>query len=182
MSKLMDELMAEMTRVKNLETEVNTTLKQLSDETGVARKEKANEIAEFLMKMTELLIQAKVIRDPSNSGCEYYSAIVKTGIYYQPKGGTVTYHLKLKITGHEVAVQTLPELSGNPLIYRGRLYSFFSDRVEYLIDQWSQATYDVVENHVAEIIKKAIAKRIEEATEKLKTANEKHDNYYGKEE
>ena len=177
---LMDELMAEMTRVKNLETEVNTTVKQLTDETGIARKEKANEIAEFLVKMMELLIQAKVIHDPSNPLCEYHSAIVKTGIYFQPKD-SVDYNLKLRITGREVDVQTLRDASGSTLIYRGKLYGFFSDCVEYLIDQWSQATYDAVENQIAEIIKKAIAKRIEEATEKLKTANEKHDNYYGKE-
>ena len=181
MSNLMDELMAEMNRVNNLETEVNKTVKQLSNESGLARQEKLKEICQFLLRMTDLLLQAKIIKPANISSCRYYSATVNTGIRFQNGTNAPWYSLKLEIRGDEVNVKYLPESSGATLIWKGNPYNYLTYCTEYLVDQWSQATYDAVENQIAEIIKKAIAKRIENATQKLKTANETHEKYYGKE-
>ena len=184
MSNLMDELMAEMNRVNNLETEVNKTVEQLSNESGLARQEKLKEICQFLLRMTGLLIQAKVIKPANSSSCRYYSATVNTGIRFQRKTPTndAPWHsLKLEIRGDAVNVKYLQESSEETLIWKGKPYGYLTDCTECLVDQWSQATYDTVENQIAEIIKKAIAKRIEDATQKLKTANETHEKYYGKE-
>lgn len=184
MSNLMDELMAEMNRVNNLETEVNKTVKQLSNESGLARQEKLKEICQFLLRMTDLLLQAKVIKPANHSSCRYYSATVNTGIRFQretPTHNAPWYSLKLVINGNEVNVKYLQESSGVTLIWKSKPYSILYDCTACLVDQWSQATYDTVENQIAEIIKKAIAKRIEDATQKLKTANETHEKYYGKE-
>ena len=184
MSNLMDELIAEMNRVNNLETEVNKTVKQLSNENGLARQEKLKEICQFLSRMTDLLLQAKIIKPANDSMCLYYSVTVNTGIRFQrktPTNDAPCYSLKLAIRGDEVNVKYLPESSGITLIWKGKPYGYLTDCTACLVDQWSQETYDAVENQVAEIIKKAIAKRIEEATQKLKTANETHEKYYGKE-
>ena len=113
MSKLMDELIAEMNRVNNLETEVNKTVNQLSNESGLARQEKLKEICQFLLRMTDLLLQAKVIKPANSSSCRYYSAIVNTGIRFQRK--TVSARIKRSNTDLErQAVWLLDGLYGMP--------------------------------------------------------------------
>ena len=122
MSNLMDELMAEMNRVNNLETEVNKTVNQLSHESGLARQEKLKEICQFLLRMTDLLLQAKVIKPANSSSCQYYSAIVNTGIRFQritPTNDAPCYSLKLAIYGNAVNVRYLQEASGVTLIWKG---------------------------------------------------------------
>ncbi len=156
MSNLMDELMAEIKRVKNLETEVNTAINATYAEVNKARTEKLAEIFAFINEISNAL------RDSSNGRYKWTYSI---GIMADKSYAKLFFH------------------DGYPsedMLYANLKHNYA--HAKYVIDNWDDATYTVVRNEVAKRIKEELARRIDDATKRLRTANEKHGKYYSKDE
>lgn len=185
MSKLMDELMAELDRVNNLEKEVDTTVKQLNNEVSISRTEKLKEIVAFCDRMHTFARQAGVQMKCGDQGWTANYMWTSAPGYYCD--GNYRWENALmfgnKRDGHAWLGYYLKG-SGE---FRARNYvteyiNMTDPPVISFIDGWNAETEQYIERRVTEEVKNAIARRIETATQKLHNANKDHEKYYGNDE
>ena len=183
MSKLMDELMAELDRVNNLEHEVDATVKQLGNEVSISRTEKLKEIVAFCDRIHTFARQAGV-----QSKCGAYGNCIANYMWTSAPGchrdGNHKWTNDLMFGRKSDAHAWLGVyMTGSGDFWRRHYVSEHMDisdeSVISFIDGWNAETEQYIERRVTEEVKNAIARRIETATQKLKNANEEHDKYYG---
>lgn len=186
MSKLMDELMAELNRVQNLEKEVDTTIKQLHNEVSISRTEKLKEIVAFCDRMHTFARQAGV-----QSKCGAYGNCIANYMWTSAPGrhrdGNHEWTNDLMFGRKNDAHAWLGVyMTGSGDFWKRNYLSEHVDMTDpsviSFIDGWNAETEQYIERRVTEEVKKAIARRIETATQKLHEANDEHDKYYGKDE
>ena len=186
MSKLMDELMAELNRVNSLEKEVDTTVKQLGNEVSISRTEKLKEIVAFCDRMHTFARQAGV-----QSKCGAYGNCVANYMWTSAPGrhrdGNHEWTNDLMFGRERDAHAWLGVyMTGSGDFWKRHYVSEYMDitdrSVISFIDGWDAETEQYIERRVTEEVKNAIARRIETATQKLKDANAEHGKYYGKDE
>ena len=186
MSKLMDELMAELNRVNDLEKEVSTTVEQLHNEVSLSRAEKLKGIIEFCDRMHNFAKQAGV---QTKSGA--YNSCMRDYMWTSAPG-------RVRDGNHEWTNDLMfgrkrdnhawlgVYMTGSGDFWKRNYLSEYVDSgdpsVISFIDGWSAETEQYIERRVTEEVKKAIARRIESATEKLHDANVEHAKYYGAKE
>lgn len=183
MSKLMDELMAELNRVNDLEKEVSTTVEQLHNEVSLSRAEKLKGIVEFCDRMHSFAKQAGVQTKSCINCTKDYMWVSAPG---RIRDGNHEWTNDLMFGRERDAHAWLGVyMTGSGDFWKRHYVSEYMDitdrSVISFIDGWNAETEQYIERRVTEEIKKAIARRIETATEKLHGANEEHAKYYGKE-
>lgn len=174
MSNLMDELMAEIKRVKNLETEVNTAINATYAEVNKARTEKLAEIFAFINEISNALRDAGMLK--------YSSSYLKVDTNITNSNGRYKWTYSIGIMADKSYAKLFFH-DGYPsedMLYANLKHNYA--HAKYVIDNWDDATYTVVRNEVAKRIKEELARRIDDATKRLRTANEKHGKYYSKDE
>lgn len=181
MSKLMDELMAELDRVNNLEHEVDATVKQLGNEVSISRTEKLKEIVAFCDRMNNFAKQACVQTKTCINCTKNYMWTSAPGCV---RDGNHKWTNDLMFGRKSDAHAWLGVyMTGSGDFWRRNYVSEYMDisdeSVISFIDGWNAETEQYIERRVTEEVKNAIARRIETATQKLKSANEEHDKYYG---
>ena len=177
MENLMAELMAEAERVKKLETEVKTAEENLNNQIGLARSEKLAEIVKFLDELNTLF---------KNACPGEYFVINTSGKY---KNGNHEWTNYLRFGNERVWIGLYMAGTGDfcPHTAVGEYMIHYStargyrEANENFVDKWSEDTRAFTEKQVAGAIRNVLAKRIEKATADLKKVNEKHEEYYGKE-
>ena len=184
MSKLMDELMAELNRVNNLEKEVDTTVAQLNNEVSVSRTEKLKEIVAFCDRMHTFAKEADVQTSGRYSNPRKWMFTSAPGRH---RDGNHEWTNDLMFGRKNDAHAWLGVyMTGSGDFWKRNYVTEHIDMedpsVISFIDGWNAETEQHIERSVEEEVKKAIARRIEAATQKLHDANKEHEKYYGKDD
>lgn len=183
MSKLMDELYAEITRVNELQTEVDRTVQMHDKEIKASRDEKGEKVATFLCEIGVLL------RDVSKGERGYFPDIP----------------LDVCHNGKQICINYSVQDSGHVSIYGGyrgqiqyRVYSRVGmkakpaitwdydkeqhkvDIINAIIDQWDDECEQKLGSQIANIVKQKMAERMEAMQKKLEDSNNEYENYFRK--
>lgn len=180
MSNLMDELMAEITRVNNLEIEANESAENLIKQVMLSRTEKLKEINEFCNRMNDAV--RKAVEPISRyGGYRKWTHVIVPGSYVD---GNHRWNNELKFGGRDVHLGIFLIGSKDFQSTYGTIEDpdLTAKSVQEFIDGWSEDTERRIEFAVTEFVKQTLQWRIEQATQKLKNANEQHAKYYGTEE
>lgn len=181
MSKLMDELMAEITRVNDLQTEVDRTVQMHDKEIQTSRDEKGEKIATFLCEIGVLLRDVSkgkdgyfpdIPLDVHNDGkqiCINYSVEPGTGVVsiYGGYRGQIQYRVRTNF--------------GKPAFrcdYTREQHKI--NIINAIIDQWDTECEQKLENRVANIVKQEMANRMEAMQKKLNDSNNEYESYFRK--
>lgn len=181
----MDELYAEITRVNELQTEVDRTVQMHDKEIKADRDQKMVGIATFLCEI------GIVLRDVSKGQYGYFPAI-PLGVVHDGKPICINY-----------SVQS----SGRVNIYGGyngqiqyRVWSRFGTTerpgigcdyerephkiaiINAIIDQWDDEHERKLGSRIANIVKQKMAERMDAMQKKLSNSNNEYEAYFAKEE
>ena len=184
MSNLMDELMAELNRVNNLEKEVDTTVAQLNNEVSVSRTEKLKEIVAFCDRMHTFAKEAGVQTRGRYGNPRKWMFTSAPGHH---RDGNHEWTNDLMFGRKNDAHAWLGVyMTGSGDFWQRNYVTEHIDMTDpsviSFIDGWNAETEQYIERRVTEEVKNAIARRIETATKKLQEANKEHDKYYGKDD
>ncbi len=192
-AELLEKLNAMSAEVTKLETEAKRTVDNVNEQIAKSRAEKEHKIVEFLHSLEETF---KVGGFPR---CEehYYLCC---GTHWEGKPGACGSH------GRSIGVTFQLCNDGRVSVYFGR-YFLGSDNVDYIlyvgekkleksytlssygsnlanglreniIDRWTDETEKNLADWMVNIVKENLQKRISTATQTLKDANDKHDEYF----
>ena len=165
MEKILEQLMEEIKRVNELNTQVDAVVAQRKAEKMAERKKTAVRIGEFLDGMKQFLIDAKVqgsVRIDMPFFCDNCRVYLKISSRYQhgdffkygdgdiwKDGHASLYYFPLSIIPQEIE-------HGGVKVW------------EAVCDNWSDEAERLIEQAVAEEVKRTLAKRMEEMTAQLK--------------
>lgn len=178
MSKLMDELMAEVTRVNDLKTEVERTVAMQNAEIEADRKVRMERPRAFLIKMGWMLDK---VCEPNERG---YFPNIPLGVNHNGYPLYMIYST-YQGTGTNRNLQAYGGLL-NQIQYRvgpKTIRPDYEENQEYvnaIIDQWDDEHEAQFENRIAEIIKTKLAEKMEAMQKKLAQSNDEHEKYFGK--
>lgn len=178
MSKLMDELFAEIKRVQELQTEVDRTVANQTAQIDADRKVRMERPRAFIIKMGWALGKL----DQNN---RVYCPDVPLDIYLNGKQLYINYSIENGSDGKRVlyaygGYHRCIEFRVGPSGIRPD-YPDQQDFVNAIIDQWDDECEQKLENRVAEIIKKTMVERIAAMQKKLSNSNNEYEKYFGKE-
>lgn len=184
MSKLMDELYAEITRVNELQTEVDRTVQMHDKEIKASRDEKGEKVATFLCEI------GVILRDVSKGERGYFPDI-PLDVYHNGKQIYINYSVQ-DGTGHvsiyggyrcqiQYRVYSRVGMRGKPAItwdYDKEQHKV--DIINAIIDQWDDECEQKLGNRIANIVKKKMAERMDAMQKKLEDSNNEYENYFRK--
>ena len=178
MSKLMDELMAEVTRVNDLKTEVERTVAMQNAEIEADRKVRMERPRAFLIKMGWMLDKVREYDEG------IYFPSVPLGVTLKGKPLYMSYST-YKCVGNNRNLQAYGgyccqiQFRVGPQTIRPD-YPENKEFVDALVDQWDDEHEVQFENRIAEIIKTKLAEKMETMQKKLAQSNNEHERYFGK--
>ena len=179
MSKLMEELMAEVNRVNRLQVEVDKTVGMHNSEIAMDRERKAISITKFIHDIGDIL------RDVSAGLYGYYPEI-PLDVYHNGKQIYINFSVQdnnrfVSIYGGyrgQIQFRVFNMANGIKCDYIVEQHKL--DIINALIDQWDEECERKLEYRIAQIIKKKMAERMEVMQKKLADSNEEYAKYFGK--
>lgn len=192
-AELMERLSAMSAEVEKLEGEAKRTTDNINKQIAESRSEKEVKIVEFLHTLDETFKVGKFPRGKE----QFYLCC---GTHWEGKPGACGSH------GRSIGVTFRAECDGKTSIYFGRYFSGSGgvDKILYVgtrrleksytssyghqlaeelwenvVDRWTEETERVLSEWMIDIVKQNLNKRLSAATETLKKANDKHDEYFG---
>lgn len=180
MSKLMEELMAEIERVNGLQTEVDRAVANQTAQIKADRDVRMERPRAFLIKMGWTL--GKLGDNDPNRG--YYPDI-PLDVFLNGKQLYINYSIDRSKDGK----RSLYAYGGYHHCIEFRvgpkgIYPDYPEQQEFvnaIIDQWNDECERNLENRVATIIKETITKRVKAMQKKLTDSNDEYAKYFGKE-
>ena len=175
MSKLMDELMAEVQRINALEVEVERTVDRQKAEVQQGRKDKLQEICLFLDDMRKVLIEADAMRMPDNRPAFVlmnYLSYDDDG--YQRTPAITFYTDNIFFGGYYPGSR---DCSKNETLTSALRYGGLAKSTRTIVDAWSQNLEGKIEEAIASYVKHALAKRMEKMQKTLQKSNDDYARY-----
>jgi hypothetical protein len=178
MSKLMDELMAEVTRVNALNTEVERTVAVQTAEIEADRKVRMERPRAFLIKMGWLLDNVR------ESDARGYFPNIPLGVTHKGYPLFINYSSE-KSYGEKRLLHAYGGCRGQIQFRVGPQtirpdYEENRGFVNAIIDQWDDEHEAQFEKCVSEIVKARLAEKMEAMQKKLAQSNDEHEKYFGK--
>ena len=196
-TELMEKLSAMSAEVEKLEGEAKRTTDNINKQIAESRSEKEIKIVEFLHTLGETFKVGKFPRGKE----QFYLCC---GTHWEGEPGACGSH------GRSIAVTFWAESDGEVSICFGRFFSgsccvdhvlyvgtcrleksytltSYGDQIakelrKNIIDRWTEETERGLSEWMIDVVKTNLRKRLSAATETLKKANDKHDEYFGKAE
>ena len=178
MSKLMDELMAEITRVNNLEVEVKRTVEMHNTEIKASRDKRMMRPVNFIGKMG--LTLAKL---GANYGSRGYYPQIPLDICINGKPLYVNYSIEWADDKTKAHLSVYGGFANQIQyrIYSKGIFPDYSDQtyvVDALIDMWDDECEAKFEYRIEQIIKKSLASKTEAMQKKLEKSNNEYEQYF----
>ena len=179
---LIRELQEMTERVNNLNTEAENAAKKLDNEIAKSREEKAKGIANFLLTMQSLLEEAEY---PKNKRLSVTITYRKDPYDHYNWPIAVQLSRNLDIDFEYVCVGRQAVATGGVAkdAYITPRFGWFDVNrravYEAFVDAWSSNSECKIEEAVAKAVKETLENRMKKTTDRLKTANENHDKYFG---
>lgn len=165
-----------------LETETKTAVANLDGKVNMSRREKEQKICEFLDGMLKMLATVDYPRNKSVTvlccGTHWEGKPGACGSYQRNNGVNISRH-GVYFGRYFVGVGTVDEIIRyNPAENRLGTWNYDEYR-NAIVDCWNADCEHSIEQAVAKAAKKYIEERTKKATENLRAANERYENYFG---
>lgn len=177
--KSLEELAKQATE---LETETKTAVANLDGKVNMSRREKEVKICEFLDGMLKMLVAVDYPRNRSVT-------VLCCGTDWEGKPGACGSHCRdnginisrrgIHFGRYFVGIGTVDEII-RYIPAENRLGNGdFDEYRNTIVDRWNADCEHRIEQAVAKAAKKHIEDRMKKATENLRAANERYENYFG---
>lgn len=166
----------------DLETETNAAVKFLDADVNESRREKEVKICEFLDGMLKMLVAVDYPRNKSvDVLCCGYNWEGKPGACgsHQRSNGVSISRRGIHFGRYFLGVDKIDEII-RYVVSENRLGNgYFDEYRNEIIDRWNPDCERRIEQAVANAAKQHIEDRMKKATENLREANERYENYFG---